>query len=90
LDDVARITSDPAERAEIQPLLERLGLRIGLRFQPAVKGTKRVVQKLVSGRMVFGDGPLPVPLFGKNNVENGPQGCGCEPIVPAAHSNKAS
>ena len=90
LDDVARITADPAARAEINPLLKRLGLWIGLQFRPAVKGKKRVVQRLVSGRMVFGDVPLPVPLFGKDRVEDGPPGCGCgrrEPAgeMPAMH-----
>jgi hypothetical protein len=35
-------------------------LWIGLTFRPAVKGSKRVVQRLVSGRMVFGDDALPV------------------------------
>jgi hypothetical protein len=78
LDDVGRVTADPAARAEVNPLLRRLGLQIGLASQPAVKGTKRVPQRLVSRRMVFGDGPLPVPLFGKDNVDEGPQGRGCE------------
>jgi hypothetical protein len=78
LNDVARVTADHAARAEVNPLLMRLGLWIGLRFSPAVKGTKRVVQRLVSGRMVFGDGPLPVPLFGKDNVGDTPHSCGGE------------
>ncbi len=76
LDDVARVTADPAARAEVNPLLRRLELWIGLRFRPAVKGAKRVVQRLASGRLVFGDGPLPVPLFGKDNVDDGRPGCG--------------
>ena len=38
LDDVARITADPAARAEINPLLKRLGLWIGLQFRPSCKG----------------------------------------------------
>ncbi len=75
LDDMTRITSDLAARAEVNPLLHRLGLRIGLTFISVVKGKKRVVQRLASGRMVFGDGPLPVPLFGKDHVEGGPHGC---------------
>ena len=45
LDDVARITADPAARAEINPLLKRLGFWIGLQFRPAVKGKTRVVQR---------------------------------------------
>jgi hypothetical protein len=76
LDDLTRITSDPAARAEINPLLQRLGLRIGLSFGSVIKGKKRVVRRLLSGRTVFGDGPLPVPLFGKDHVEDGPHGCG--------------
>ncbi len=81
LDDVGRITADPAARAEVNSLLKRLGLWIGLWFQPAIKGTKRAVQRLSSGRMVFGDGPLPVPLFGKDNIDAGPHG-GCASAVP--------
>jgi hypothetical protein len=82
LDDVTRISADPAARAEVNPLLKRLGLWIGLTFRPAVKGKKRVVQRLVSGRIVFGDGLLPVPLFGKDNVDDGPASCGCVPAAP--------
>ena len=76
LDDVLRITADPAARAEVNPLLKRLGLRIGFTFQPDIKGKKRIVQRLASGRMVIGDGSLPVPLFGKDNVDEGGHGCG--------------
>ena len=39
---------------------------------------------MASGRMVFGDGPLPVPLFGKDRVEDRPPGCGCAPNAPPA------
>jgi hypothetical protein len=45
LDDVARISTDPQVRAEINPLLHRLGVRIGLNFAGVIKGKKRVVQK---------------------------------------------
>ncbi|HEY7312715.1 MAG TPA: hypothetical protein VH643_25340 [Gemmataceae bacterium] len=89
LDDVVRITADPAARAEVNPLLRRLGLWIGLMFQPAVKGAKRIVQRLVSGRMVFGEGPLPLPLFGKDNVDHGPNVCGCAPSVPVAPARES-
>ena len=41
LDDVARITADPAARAEINPLLKRLGLWIGLQFRPLFLGGNR-------------------------------------------------
>jgi hypothetical protein len=82
LDDLTRITSDPAARAEVNALLRRLGLRIGLTFSSIVKGKKRVVQRLASGRMVFGDGPLPVPLFAKDHVEGDPHGCSHELPAP--------
>jgi hypothetical protein len=84
LDDVLRITSNPSARAEINPLLKRLGLRIGLAFQPVVKGKKRKVQRLMSGRMVFGDAALPVPLFGKSSVGPDAHQLGsAQRIVPA-------
>ncbi len=70
LNDVARITSSSDTRPELHALLQRLGVRIGLRFVSQVKGKKRVVQRLTSGRMVFGDAQLPVPIFGKNNVDD--------------------
>lgn len=69
LDDIGRITTDPQRRGAINGLLQRLGVRIGLQFVSTVKGKKRQVQQLVSGRLVFGDAPLPVPLFGKDNLE---------------------
>ena len=89
LDDVTRVTSDAAARAEVNPLLNGWGCAFGLTFGSAVKGKKRVVQRLVSGRMVFGDGHLPVPLFGKDNVEDGPHGCGQllpVPLMPSEES----
>jgi hypothetical protein len=52
-----------------------LVLWVGLRFRPAVKGTKRVVRRLASGRLVFCGGQLPVPLFGKSNLDDRPGGC---------------
>jgi hypothetical protein len=69
LDDVARITSDSTARAEINGLLKRLGLWLGLKFQTVVKGKKREVQQLVSGMMVIGGGRLPVQLFGRHNCD---------------------
>jgi DNA invertase Pin-like site-specific DNA recombinase len=69
LEDVIRITGNQEARADINPLLRRLGLRIGLNFQPVIKGKKRIVQRLTGGRLVFEDGALPVPLFGKDNVD---------------------
>jgi hypothetical protein len=85
LDDVTRVASAPGARAEVNPLLQRLGIWIGLTFGTVVKGEKRRVQKLLSGRMTFGDAPLPVPLFGEGHVGGGPHGGGCaSPLAPQA------
>jgi hypothetical protein len=86
LDDVTRVAGNPAARAEVRPLLQRLGVRIGLSFVSAIKGKKRVVQRLMSGRMVFGGRPLPVPLFGKENAGGGPHSGGA---LPPAEWGKA-
>ena len=83
LDDVTRVTTDAEARADVNTLLQRLGIRIGLNFGSVIKGKKRVVQRLLSGRMVFGDAPLPVPLFGKDHVGDHPQG-GDAPALPKA------
>ena len=70
LDDTQRITSDPAARREINPLLRRLGVRLGLYFTDAKKGQKRRVRKLTGGVMVFGDKGLPVPPYGVSNRDS--------------------
>jgi hypothetical protein len=74
LDDVTRIASDTQARAEVNPLLKRLGIRLGLNFHGVIEGKKREVRRLVSGVMAFGDAPLPVPMHGKDNVDGDPQG----------------
>lgn len=76
LGDVARITADRAGRAEVNLLIKRLRLWIGLKFRPEVKGARRVVKRRVSGRMVF-EGPLWVTLFSQDNVVGEQQGGGC-------------
>jgi len=82
LDDVTRITTNPQARAEVNPLLQRLGIWIGLNFGWVIKGKKRVVRRLLSGVMTFGNTPLPVPLHGQDNVEDGSGGCGCARGAP--------
>ena len=72
LDDVGRIASDESARAEVNPMLESLGLRIGLTFGEGVKGKKRVVRRLLGGVMAFGGTPLPVRMHGAANAEFGP------------------
>ena len=69
LDDVDRITSDPQARADVNPLLVRMGVRLGLVFTEAIKGRKRRIRKLVGGVMTLGDAPLPVRPYGKDNRE---------------------
>ena len=88
LEDVQRITSNPQARTEINPLLRRLGIWIGLRFGDVVKGKKRLVRRLQSGVMTFGDGPLPVPLHGPDNVEADPSGCSVSPLAPRAEDEQ--
>jgi site-specific DNA recombinase len=68
LDDLDRITGDETARAEINPLLQRLGVRIGLTFGSTIKGKKRVVRRLLSGLMTFGDAELPVKPHGPDYV----------------------
>ena len=69
LDDIQRITSDEEARAEINPLLEVLGVRVGLTFGASIKGKKRAVRRLLGGVIAFGGVPLPVRLHGVNNKE---------------------
>ena len=69
-DDLERVTADSTARAQISPLLEKLGVRLGLTFTEAIKGRKRKVRKLVGGVMAFGGHPLPVPIHGANNCSD--------------------
>jgi DNA repair exonuclease SbcCD ATPase subunit len=80
LDDIERITADPNARAEINGLLVRLGMWVGLSFLEGIKGKKRKVRRLASGVITFGDPPLPVPLYGADNAD-GPdtEGGGADP-----------
>ncbi len=73
LDDVERVAPNAAARVEVYQLLRRLGIRIGLTFGSVVKGKKRVVQRLLGGRMVFGDAPLPVPPYGRDYIGDDPR-----------------
>ena len=65
----------------MNPLLKRLGIRLGLNFHGVIKGKKREVRRLLSGVMAFGDSPLPVPLHGKDSVDGDDAACthGCHP-----------
>jgi DNA invertase Pin-like site-specific DNA recombinase len=59
LDNIRQVAQNPTARAQILPLVQRLGLRIGLQFADAVKGKKRRVRRLVGGLLSFGDSPFP-------------------------------
>ena len=68
VDEVRRITSDAEARENVNPMLQRLGIRLGLWFRSATKGKTRPVRQLAAGRMFFGDAPLPTvakdPCYG--------------------------
>ena len=68
LDDIERITAEPPARAEVNHLLVKLGIWLGLSFTSAIKGKTREVRKLASGVLTFGDAPLPVKLYGDDNA----------------------
>tara|TARA_R110001592_G_scaffold54352_1_gene166294 strand:- start:2051 stop:4084 length:2034 start_codon:yes stop_codon:yes gene_type:complete len=55
LEQIRHITENDSARAAIPPILERLGLRIGLNFVEATKGKKRRVRRLAGGFITFGD-----------------------------------
>jgi hypothetical protein len=60
LDDIQRTAADPTARTRVLPMIQRLGLRIGLQFVDGIKGKKRRVRRLAGGMMAFGDASLPV------------------------------
>ena len=69
-DDITRITSDDQARGEINSMITKLGMRLGLNFSEGIKGKKCIVRRLVGGVMTFGDECLPVPLFGALNAKS--------------------
>lgn len=73
VENFKRITCDNSARAEVRPLLLNYGIRLGLNFGPAMKGT-REVRKFLGGVIAFGDKPLPVPIHGHDNRDDGDPG----------------
>ncbi len=67
ISNLGRVASDDTARADIGPLFQSLGIRVGLSFAPTVLGSKRMVQTLIGGLVAFGNAALPVPIFGHNN-----------------------
>jgi hypothetical protein len=70
LNDIGRVAADATARDQIPPLLDALGVRIGLTFGTTIWGNKRKVQRLLGGVVAFGGTPLPVPIHGHNNCED--------------------
>lgn len=73
VENFKRITCDDSARAEVRPLLLKYGIRLGLNFGAAMKGT-RVVRKFLGGVIAFGNKPLPVPIHGHDNRDDGTPG----------------
>jgi hypothetical protein len=72
VENVLRVCDDSSARAELQPILKKLDLWIGLDFTSTLKGKKREVRRLTGGLFAFGAENLPVKLFGRDHVsENG-------------------
>ena len=59
LSQIRQIATDPDARADILPLVQKLGLRLGLNFVEAIKGKKRRVRRLAGGELRFGDRLIP-------------------------------
>ena len=58
LDDIRRIARDRDARLQVLPLVQRLGMKLGMRFIDA-KNKVRRVRRLVGGIISFGDEPFP-------------------------------
>jgi hypothetical protein len=94
LDNIEHVATDKTARTEINPLMERLGIRIGLEFVSVTKGTKRSVRKLAGGVIAFGNADLPVKIHGDSNAEPKAHGPGCASQngpaqTPAIHGQNA-
>jgi len=71
LERLEQVIKKPEAREAFRELATRLGMRVGLKFDSAVKGKVRKVRRLVGGRIVFGDRELPVPLHGRDRLDPG-------------------
>jgi hypothetical protein len=69
LEHLDQVVQHPAARDALRKLVARLGMRVGLKFDAAVKGKVRKVRRLVGGLIVFGDRELPVPLHGSDRLD---------------------
>ena len=73
VEEFKRAASEQSARGGIPPLLETFGIRLGLNFGAAKKGT-REVRKFLGGVIAFGNKPLPVPIHGRDNRDDGAPG----------------
>ena len=68
LERLEQVVEKPEAREAFRELAARLGMRVGLTFDSALKGKVRRVRRLVGGLIVFGDRELPVPLHGRDRL----------------------
>jgi hypothetical protein len=69
LEHLDQVVQHPEDREALRILVARLGIRVGLKFDSALKGKVRMVRRLVGGLIAFGDRELPVPLHGRDRLE---------------------
>jgi hypothetical protein len=90
LNDFERITTDKRARTDINPFLLKLGIWVGLQFGSAIKGKCRIVRRLLRGVISFGQGQLPIPLYGSGNRQDSGGVHDCFPIARPDTKEKCS
>jgi hypothetical protein len=75
-DRIERVSSDAGARADVPPLLEGIGLRMGLYFDEGTKRNKRTVRVLKGGVIMTGRAELPVPPYGSDYLPATPGATG--------------
>lgn len=58
-EDIRRVCEAPGARGDISPIVQKLGLRIGLTFFEGIKGKVSKVRRLAGGVLTFGDRLVP-------------------------------
>lgn len=84
--DIRRVATNPDARADILPLVQKLGLRLGLNYVEATKGKNRKIRRLAGGELHFGDRLLPF----QGHRRPRPAGAdvpGCDPSKPQPSQN---
>jgi hypothetical protein len=72
MDQIEVTLSNPDARAEIGPMLERMGCRVGLFFAEGIEETNRRILRLTGGVTAFGNMELSVPVHGKDRRPSPP------------------